>query len=141
MKKMLLIVIIIVLLGGALYALTANDEPMLDNYVCNINEVDYYVHKGLVFLESKEGEEYIYTDFGVYQRKETRDGWILKIHPNNKNSAYTTVFKWIEAGEHPMAGKVKCKTFKTMPESLQTFVDTHQMLFKLDEENFKKIES
>ena len=142
MKKFLAIIVLVIILVGGFYLLnTKETEPLLDDYKCNINKVDYYVHKEVIYFKNLEEKEYIYTDFGVYERKETKDGWILKFHQNKFKSIYVTIFKWIEEGKHPTAGKIKCEKFEEFPEGFQIFIDTHGIIFRQMEADFKELEA
>ena len=142
MKKLLGIIVLVIILGAGLYILKANEpeEILLNDYKCNINGVDYYVHNPMIYFLSNDGLEYIYTEFGVYQRKETKDGWILKFHRNKFKSIYVEVLKWIDEGNHPTAGKVNCESFEEYPEGFKVFVDGHGMIFKQMKEDFKELE-
>ena len=148
MKKFVIAAVILVLaIIAGVYFLSMkglgnqDQELLLDDYKCNINNVDYYVHSQVIYLTSKAGEEYVYTDFGIYQRKPAKDGWILNLHTVPKNETiYTTVFKWIDTKQHPTAGAVTCEKVTQFPEGFQTFIDNHGIIFKLIKENFKEIE-
>ncbi|MFH1439759.1 MAG: hypothetical protein ABIG89_04280 [Candidatus Woesearchaeota archaeon] len=141
MKKLLAVIVLIILLAGGLYLIKTNEkEPLLNDYKCNINNVDYYVHNEVIYLVGSDNKEYIYTDFGVYERKETKDGWILDIHKNKFKSIYLTVFDWIKEGKHPTAGKIKCEKFEDFPEGFKVFIDTHGIVFNRIKEDFKEIE-
>ena len=141
MKKIAAIIVLILVLAGGIFLLkTKEQEPLLNNYKCNINDVDHYIHNEVIYFLNKKGGEYIYTDFGVYQRKETKDGWILKFHQNKFKSIYVTVFDWIDKKEHPVAGKITCEAFTEFPEGFQVFIDTHGMIFKQIANDFKELE-
>lgn len=131
MKKLLgvLIILILVVAGGYLlyregYKGNYSAKELISDYKCNINDVDYYVKDDVIYLTSKENKEFIYTDFGIYERKPTKDGWILTLKKGNY-SIYGTIFKWIEEGSHPISGKIRCKKVKELPEGMKAFLDTH----------------
>ncbi len=145
MKKFVIaaIVLVLVIVAG-IYFVSMNQEEeelLLDDYKCSINGVDYYVHSQVIYLTSAVGEEYVYTDFGIYQRKPTKDGWILKVHTGLKNETiYATVFQWIDVKQHPTAGKIECEKVIQFPEGFQIFIDNHGIIFKMMNEEFKELE-
>lgn len=142
MKKLIIaaFIVLILLAGGFYYLKKTDNGPLLNDYKCNINGVDYYVHNQVIYLLGSDNKEYIYTDFGVYERKPTKDGWILTMHKNNFKSIYVTIFNWIDEGKHPMAGPIKCEKFEEFPEGFKIFIDTHSPVFSRIKEKFKELE-
>ena len=139
MKKILLAVLIaLAIYGGFQVLLNDKFDPLLGDYKCTINDVDYFVYMDVIYTPGSDAKEYIYTDFGVWERKPTKDGWILKAHANNHESIYVTVFDWMETGRHSSGSKVVCKNVDKLPEGFQIFIDTHQPLF--DARKFKQLE-
>ena len=112
----------------------------MNDYKCNINNVDYYVHDQVIFFLGNDGREYLYTEYFVYQQKETKDGWTITSHRNKFESIYVTIFRWIDEGEHPTAGKITCQAVDEFPEGFKTFMGTHAILFKQIKEDFKELE-
>lgn len=138
MGKLFAIIVLVVVLAGGLYFLkNKNSEPLANEYKCNINGVDYFVKDNFVYLMSKEGKEYIYTDIGVYERKEDKTGWTLTFYTSKPN-IYETVFKWMKLGQHPTAGKVTCEKYSAMPTGFSVFEQTHKILFDMQRAVYKE---
>jgi hypothetical protein len=143
MKKVIAIIIALIILVGGIYYFNAQEDEeglLLDQYVCNVDEVDYYVYNQLIYFKNKQSEDFILADFGSYQLKPTKDGWTLKFFSNKFDSTYTTLVGWIDARQHPMAGKVKCKSFEEFPAYFQYFIDNHRLLLEQINEDFKELE-
>jgi len=146
MNKGISAVIVIILIAVGLYLLYNfgylggySTEDLVNDYKCRINDVDYYVHSDVIYFMSKENKEYIYTDFGVYERKEDKTGWTLTLKAGNY-SQYGTIFQWIEDGKHPTAGWIRCKKFTEFPEGFDTFIKMHQIIFDMQKDDFKELE-
>lgn len=140
MKKLwFVILLIIVLIAGVFAIKTYKKQTLINDYVCGVNGVDYYIHNDVMYFTSNEGKEYIYTYFGFYERKPTKDGWTLTFHQNEQKSIYVTVFDWIKAGEHPLAGKIACKSFDEFPEGFDTFIKMHPFVFDEMAKDFKEV--
>ena len=120
MKKILAVIVLLVIIVGGLYYLNTQQEEelLLDQYKCNIDDVDYYIYNQLIYFNNKNDEDFILADFGSYQLKPTKDGWTLNFFKNKAQSTYVTLFDWIDIGAHPTAEKLNVNHLKNFHHTL-----------------------